>query len=194
MFQTEIKPFILGAAVGVMGAAVISSLENIYPRYRYQTVPDIKLPFKVADVVLEETFMRFKKIYAHHWHWEDVQFDPKLKEFGVFLEGAPIGNPQNNPLFGAIAHLGGRPLGYLMDIDRENPELENKEFFVGFNWPGAQHLRRCKLKLSRSFFLMAGPDNGCIAYAMDENGNPLHLKKMSDLIDRREMPPGVRVL
>lgn len=194
MLEGNIKPFILGAAVGVMGAAAIRYLGKTHPGYSYETVPNIPKYLKIADRI-GEPFMQLKKIYAHHWHWEDVVFDSQFKGFGVFLEGAPIGNPQNNPLFGVIAHLGGRPLGYLMDINREDPRTQGvKDFFVGFNWEGAEHMRRCKLKLSQPFFMMAGPDNGCIIYAMDRYGNPLPLNQLSDLMDRKDMPPGIRTL
>jgi hypothetical protein len=194
MLESKMNSFLLGTVVGLAGVALVQEFRTFEPGYTYATFPEIPTHFKLADRLIEP-FMKRKRIYAHHWHWEDIPFDARFKEYKQVLPNAGVGNPQNNPFFGAIAHLGGRPLGYLLDLDREDPRTQGvKDFFVGFNWDGAEIMRRCKLKLTKQFFMMAGPDTDCNVYAMDETGNPLPLKKLTGLIHRNTMPAGVRIL
>ena len=156
---------------------------------KYQTNPTLPLIFRIADEILELLAMRFLDVFSHHWHWKNIEYDPKFEEHEISLKGAPSGNPHNNPFFGVIAHLGGRPYGYVV-------EAENSKdgYFLGFKHPGSSQMRRCNIKLTEPVMLLAGPDDGCAVFAMDESNNPLEIKQLSPLIHRRDKPKSVRIL
>lgn len=184
------------AAGFAVGTGLIVTLEQKFPQHRYQTIAPLPLRYKMADAVLEFTFMRFKKILTHNWHWKDIGYNPEYDKFGVFLEGAPSGNSSHIPFFGLIAHLGGRPYGYLIDLDRNALKTSSMlpRFTIGFRNPGASSIRSCILELTRPVMMLAGPDQGCIAYAFDRNNQPLPLVQVSGLIHRDKLPKGSRVL
>lgn len=76
---------------------------------RYQTSPALPLIYKIADEILEIFAMRFLDVFSHHWHWHNIEYKSEFDNYGISLRGAPYGNRHNNPFFGVIAHLGGRP-------------------------------------------------------------------------------------
>lgn len=155
---------------------------------KYQTLPTLPWFFKLADEVLELLVMRFLDVFSHHWHWQDFPYDSKFNEYLVPLEGAPSGNPHNNPFFGVIAHLGGRPFGYI--VNSKNPE----GYFIGFKHPGTNYFRRCSIKLNQPVMLLTGPDKGCSVFALDKDDNPLKIELLSDLIHKKYKPKKVRIL
>lgn len=156
---------------------------------QYQTYPTLPLIYKLADEILEILAMRFLDVFSHHWHWQNIEYDSKLENFGVYLTGAPSGNPHNNPFFGVIAHLGGRPYGYIV-------EAENSKdgYFLAFKHPGTNHMRRCNIELKAPVMLLTGPDNGCTVFALDKSNKPLKLTILSDLIHRKDKPKSIRIL
>lgn len=156
---------------------------------QYQTYPTLPLIFKIADEILELLAMRFLDVFSHHWHWQNIEYKEEFKNHGITLKGAPTGNPHNNPFFGVIAHLGGRPYGYVVEA-----ENSKQGYFLGFKHPGSGHMRRCNIKLTTPVMLLTGPDNGCTVFAMDQNNNPLKLNQLSDLIHRKQKPAEVRIL
>lgn len=178
-------PFLIGAAIGT-GAAY---LWDKYPRRNFSNNPKLPLRFKVADYVLEAIAMPHLEVITHHWHWNNIPHKPEFEEYEVNLKGAPSGNPHNNPFFGVIAHLGGRPYGYIVNV--ENPE---KGYHIGFRNPNGSVIRRCSIELKEPVMLLTGPDDGCTALAMDKFGNPLKLKMLTEQIHRNNKPPGIRIL
>lgn len=156
---------------------------------KYKTHPTLPLIFRIADEILELLAMRFLDVFSHHWHWQNIKYNPEFEGHGISLKGAPSGNPHNNPFFGVIAHLGGRPYGYIVEA-----ENSKQGYFLGFKHPGSNHMRRCNIKLTGPVMLLTGPDDGCITFAMDQNGNPLKLNLLSDLIHRKHKPDNTRIL
>lgn len=156
---------------------------------KYKTHPTIPLIFRIADEILELLAMRFLDVFSHHWHWQNFDYNKSFDEYGIYLKGAPRGNPHNNPFFGVIAHLGGRPYGFVV-------EAENSKdgYFLAFKHKGSSHLRRCNIRLTGPVMLLSGPDEGCTVFAMDKNDNPLKTKQLSDLIHRKDKPKEVRIL
>ncbi len=61
--------------------------------------------------------MRLLDVFSHHWHWKNIEYKSEFDGYGINLSGAPLGNPHNNPFFGVIAHLGGRPYGYIVEAE-----------------------------------------------------------------------------
>ncbi len=156
---------------------------------KYKTQPKISWYYRLADDILELLAMRFLDVFSHHWHWQNWEYNKTFDNFGIKIKGAPSGNPHNNPFFGVIAHLGGRPYGYVLEA-----EYAKKGYFLAFKHPGTDHFRRCNIKLTTPVMLLSGPDNGCTVFAMDENNNPLKLKILSELIHRKDKPREVRIL
>jgi hypothetical protein len=180
-------PFLSGTIIG----AGYMLLENKYPAKTLQTNPDLPLKYKIADRFLEKLFMRFLDVYSHHWHWNNMPYNEKFNDFGVLLQGAPSGNPHNNPFFGVIAHLGGRPYGHVVEAERQDKE---KPYRIAFKHPWSNHFRICSIEVNEPVMLLTGPDEGCIAFAIDKNGTPLKLNDLSGLIHRKDKPAGVRIL
>lgn len=187
MFGLNFLTFFTGA---FLGAGVVA-LEKTHPRISLRTSPNLSLKFKIADSILEFLAMRFLDVFSHHWHWQNITYDRQFDNQGIVLNGAPYGNPQNNPFFGVIAHLGGRPWGYIVDAERENSD---EPYFIAFHHPWAREMRRCNIELKGPVMLLSGPDNGCEVYAMDKYGQPLEIKQITDLIHRKDKPVDVRIL
>jgi hypothetical protein len=187
MFGLNFFSFFAGAFLG----AGITVLEKTHPRISLNTFPSLPWKFRIADSILEFLAMRFLDVFSHHWHWQNVAYSNNFDNLGIRLKGAPYGNPQNNPLFGAIAHLGGRPWGHIVEAVRENPE---EPYFIAFHHPGSNEMRRCNIELKSPVMLLSGPDNGCEVFAMDKNNTPLTLISLTNLIHRQDKPAYVRIL
>ncbi len=156
---------------------------------KYKTHPTLALHFRILDEILEIIAMRFLDVYSHYWHWRNIPYSSEFDKYGITLKGAPYGNPHNNPFFGVIAHLGGRPFGYVVEA-----EDYKDGYFIAFKFKGSNHLRRCNIVLREPVMLLTGPDNGCLAFAMDKNGKPLKLRKLTEMIHRKDKPAGIRIL
>ncbi len=156
---------------------------------KYQTHPTLPLKFRIADAILEILAMRFLDVFSHHWHWQNIEYKKDFDEYGIYLKGAPSGNPHNNPFFGVIAHLGGRPYGYILEAEKSKAG-----YFLGFKYTGSTRIRRCNIQLQGPVMLLSGPDNGCTVFAMDQNNNPLKINQLTGLIHRKDKPKGVRIL
>lgn len=183
-------------AAGFLLGVGVEILECKFPRHKYETTEPLPLGFRILDNVLEFSVMRFIKVYSHRWHWRNIKYDPKFDEYGVPIEIAPSGNPDNIPFYGVIAHLGGRPYGYLVDLDRNalEPSSELPRFTIGYRNPRSNNIRLCTLEQTKPVMLLAGPDQGCTAYAFDKKNQPLPLVKLSSLMHRNQLPSDIRVL
>lgn len=188
----DLTPFVLGVTLGIAG----SYLKDKFPSARYETNPDLPFHLKIADFILEHTAMRWLRIHSHHWHWRKISYSKPFDNHELFLEGAPEGNPTNNPFFGAIAHLGGRPFGHLIGPDQTAITQAQRQqgYFIGFSHYPGEEIFRANLKQYQPLMLLSGPDRGCYAYAMDADGTPIKLKNYSGLMHRNNLPPGFRVL
>lgn len=183
--------FVSGVAAGIG----LATLEEKFPTEKYETLVPLSRKLVALDLTLEFVFMRFAKIYSHHWHWRNFKRNPETENFGIYLNGSSRGNTSGNPFYGAIAHLGGRPDGYIINAVTKNPDTSDRDgYFVGIRDPGSKYDKLCILKVTKPVFFLAGPDEGCFAYAFDENGCPLPLKQLSELTHRNNMPQGIRVL
>ena len=170
--------FGLGVAAGI-GLAV---LEEKYPTEKYETVDPLPLHFRALDLALEFAVMRFIGVYSHRWHWRNIDRNPDTEEFGVFLKGSSRGTSSHILFPGLRAHLGGRPEGYVIDINRDDPRTPpgTKTYSVGFRDPGGENDRVGILEISVPVFFLAGPDEGCLAFALDKVGQPLPIKKQEN--------------
>jgi hypothetical protein len=175
-----------------------------YKKYSsYQPVNPI---LKALDRFLDATLMRvgfLSQVYSHHWHWKKISYDKKYEKFSFFQKGVTRSIPTNLPFQGAIAHLGGRLLGYLIEPDFSHPEFPKKssKIYYGFRQPWQEkNIKVLEIPIEGKSLSLSGKEN-CFIYLIGEDQNPVPLKvtvdettKKPKLFHRKSLPKDVWVI
>jgi hypothetical protein len=176
-------------------------------RYKkYSSYRPVHPILEALDRFLDATFMRIgflSQVYSHHWHWRKIPYDKKYDKFSFFQKGVRESVPTNFPFQGAIAHIGGRLLGYLIEPDLTHPAFpkNSSKIYFAFRQPWQEkNIKVLEIPVEGKSLSLAGKED-CFIYLIDENQNPVPLKVFEDeitkkpkLIHRKDLPKDVWVI
>lgn len=143
------------------------------------------------------------QVFSHHWHWKKIPYKKEFDEFTLKLPGIEDSISKDLPFQGAIAHMGGRLYGYLIEADTNHPSYQNTntDIYFGFRQPWqSEHINVLEIPLENKSLALAGKED-CFIYLLDQNLKPIPAKVKTNpkshkpqLISRRYLDQNIWVI